>query len=291
MRRLVPLALAAALAMPTSAAAQPDAHAALAAEVEAAERAFDAYTLEHGLTAGFVEYAAPDGILFRPDPVNARAHLTAGLPSDERRLRWWPGRIGVAASGDLAFDAGPWSFGETLAHGWFFTIWKRQPDGQWRWVLDHGAGDLPGPSGIRPDTPVQVAAPGLAHPQGAEAAWAEVLAAESALAGALGAGPAGAAYASWLATDAWIATPDAGPAAGETITSALAARPADLEIQPPAGGEASAAGDFAYVYGHAAWTGADGAALRGHYIRVWRHQADGWRIVWDQLTLIETPGG
>lgn len=289
MRRLVPLALAAALALPAPAAAQPDAHAAIVAEVEAAERAFDAHTLEHGLTAGFVAYAAPDGILFRPDPVNARAHLTAGPPSDERRLRWWPGRIGAAVSGDLAFDAGPWSFGENLAHGWFFTIWKRQPDGQWRWVLDHGAGDLSGPSDIRPDTPVRVAAPGLPHPQGAAAAWTEVLAAEAALSAALRAGPAEAAYAPWLAADAWIATPDAGPVRGEAAAAA-GARPAGLEIQPPAGGEASQAGDFAYAYGHAAWSGPDGAARRGHYVRVWRREADGWRLVWDQLTPIETPG-
>lgn len=280
---LVPLLLAAGLTQ--AAAAAPDAHRALGEEVAAAERAFDAHTAEHGFTAGFLAFAAPDGILFRPDPVNARAHLSAGPASTDTGLRWRPARIGVAASGDLAFDAGPWSLNGGQANGWFFTIWKRQPDGRWLWTLDHGSGVLPSPSQPEPEAPVRVIAAGRPHPGGAEAAWAEVLAAERALADAVREGAAAAAYAPWLAPDAWLATPDRGPAEGEAIPEALGRRPSGLANHPQMGGEASLAGDLAYIYGHATWSaGEDAAPRRGHYVRVWRRDADGWRIVYDQLT-------
>lgn len=29
--------------------------------------------------------------------------------------------------------------------GWFLTIWKRQPDGSWKYVMDNGAPDRPAP--------------------------------------------------------------------------------------------------------------------------------------------------
>lgn len=285
MLALVPLL--AALAQPLPAAAP---HAVLAEEVAAAERAFDAHTQEVGFTAGFTAFAAPDGILFRPDPVNAREHLASGPASDDRSLRWWPARIGVAASGDLAFDAGPWTVNDGAANGWFFTIWKRQPDGRWLWVLDHGSGTLPGPSEIRPGDPIRPAAAASRRAASPAAAWTEVLAAEAGLAAAVAAEGAVRAYRPRLAGDAWVATPDLGPATEPAaIAVALDARPQGIAFEVPAGGEASQAGDFAYAYGHARWR-EGGTDRRGHYVRVWRNDADGWRVVYDQLTSVPAGG-
>lgn len=286
MRLIVPVLIALALAAP--AMAEPTAHEALALEVADAERAFDAYTHEHGFTAGFLEFAAPDGVLLRPDPVNARDHLGSGPVSADTSLRWWPGRVGVAASGDLAFDAGPWTVNDGQANGWFFTIWKRQPDGRWLWVLDHASGSLPGPSSIRPDTPVQIAAAGTAPAGSADIAWREIEAAEADLAARSARSNLVAAYQAVLAADSWVATPDAGPAEGGAIGAALAARPQTIQFER-IGGEASAVGDFAWTYGHARWR-EDGADARGHYVRVWRRDATQdmarWTLVYDQLTTV-----
>jgi ketosteroid isomerase-like protein len=42
---------------------------------------------------------------------------------------------------------GPGADGHPIIKGGFFlTIWKRQPDGTWRYVMDTGAPDRPGPS-------------------------------------------------------------------------------------------------------------------------------------------------
>jgi hypothetical protein len=34
--------------------------------------------------------------------------------------------------------------------GFFLTIWKRQPDGTWRYVMDNGAPDKPAPKSEAP---------------------------------------------------------------------------------------------------------------------------------------------
>jgi hypothetical protein len=55
-----------------------------AEEVAAAERAFAADALRLGFSASFQRWAAPDGVVLRPDPVNARAWYAAhpGKPGD-----------------------------------------------------------------------------------------------------------------------------------------------------------------------------------------------------------------
>ena len=286
MRLIVPVLTALVLAAPVQ--AEPTPHSALALEVAQAERAFDAYTHEHGFTAGFLEFAAPDGILLRPDPVNAHDYLESGPVSVDTSLRWWPGRVGVAISGDLAFDAGPWTVNDGQANGWFFTIWKRQPDGRWLWALDHGSGSLPGPASIRPETPVQILAPATAPAGSADLAWREVEAVEAELAAQAARSGLAAAYQAVLAADSWIATHDAGPAEGEAIDAAIAARPPAMAFEQ-IGGEASGAGDFAWTYGHARWR-ENGADARGHYVRVWRRDAGEtgarWALVYDQLTRV-----
>lgn len=290
MRLMVPLAAVAALcAQPAlgQASLPADAHRQAAAEVAAAERAFDAFTAEHGFTAGFLAFTAPDGILFRPDPVNAREHLSAGAPSADTALRWGPYRVGISTSGDLAWDTGPWTYGDNQAHGWFFTIWEQQPDGQWRWALDHGAGSTPD------HVPVPDAADLIVDPQAVGAAagadsWAEVQAIDQALNADLISGFVAAVYPVLLAHDAWASTPDQGPArTPDAVMTALRARP-DFVAFEPIGGRASAAGDLAYTYGHARWT-SEGLDRRGHYIRVWRRDgpgAGGWRLVYDQWTWV-----
>lgn len=256
-----------------------------ASAVAATERAFDAFTAEHGFTAGFMEFAAPDGILFRPDPVIARDFLAAQEPSTDTALRWGPARVGVAATGDLAWDTGPWTYGDDAAHGWFFTIWVRQPDGRWRWALDHGAGPapahvaVPAPEDVLVDPAAMSAAPG-------NDSLSEVEALDGQLGDFLVLDGWRRAYSGRLADDAWVTTRDAGPARNpRDVDQALGARPRFTAFER-IGGRASASGDLAYTYGHLRW-GEGAEARRGHYIRVWRRDAagsNGWRLVWDQFS-------
>ena len=60
-------------------------------------------------------------------------------------LRWTPTRADIAESGDLGWTTGtyasesPGPDGETLrGEGVYVSIWRSQPDGSWRVVMDLG---------------------------------------------------------------------------------------------------------------------------------------------------------
>ena len=52
---------------------------------------------------------------------------------------------------------------ERVRGGWFLTIWKRQPDGSWKYVMDNGAPDRPP---TPPTPPVPAAPPAPPKPPG-----------------------------------------------------------------------------------------------------------------------------
>lgn len=279
--KFLPLAFLAALAAPASAG--PD--GAPANEVVAAERAFARMARTDGVNAAFLHYSAPDGIVFQPGPTPAKAALAA-RPMPAIPLIWWPVYAGVAKSGDLGFTTGPFvaGEGERKGHGWYFTIWKRQADGSWRWLLDHGPPTREAaPYGA--DTPVESLPSGRRSARGK--ALASVTAAEAELAAGL-AVDARAALPRFLAADGRLMRMGPQPAVGPTAwATVLAAGPESIETAP-LGGAASAAGDLAYTYGTARWRG-NGAPVDGHYVRIWQRRSGGWKLIVDNMIPSPTP--
>jgi hypothetical protein len=102
-----------------------------------AERAFAAMAQTRGQWTAFRAFAAPDAITFAPKAVNAQA-LFRTLKDPPPGLMWWPGRSWVACDGALAINTGPWVRGGGKSTGTFTTVWQRQADGSWKWLLDHG---------------------------------------------------------------------------------------------------------------------------------------------------------
>lgn len=277
----VPLALAALFAPPLPAAARP----AQLSEVVEAERAFAGAAQTDGVNAAFLHYSAPEGIVFQPGPVPVKKALAAN-PIPPIPLKWWPVYAGIAVSGDLGFTTGPFIVGggERIGHGWYFTIWKRQPDGSWRWLLDHGPPTREAaPYG--PDAKV-VALP-AGRPSGRSAALGSLRAAEAHLAAALAA-DARTAFPRFLAADGRLMRVGPQPAVGAGAWAAvLAAGPERIETAL-LGGEASAAGDLAFTYGTARWQ-KDGAPVSGHYVRIWQRRSGGWRLIVDNMIASRPP--
>ena len=142
------------------AAAKAD-KAKLKAEVAAMEDAFCAMGKSQGLLAAFKHFAAPDVSFIDTDPRQWR-----GLAAVEKRigpdipgesLVWSAYYTDVSDDGTMAFNYGryeshhPAADGKVSVHtGWFLTIWKRQPDGSWKYVMDNGAPDRPAPKPAPP---------------------------------------------------------------------------------------------------------------------------------------------
>lgn len=113
-----------------------------------ADRAFAAHAKAHGTQAAFVEYAAPDAILFVAGLGPVRGPEAIGKLFAKMALEWAPEAAEVAASGDLAWS---WGYGRwTLLDGSgksgttnYMTVWRRQPDGRWKWVADVGVAAPP----------------------------------------------------------------------------------------------------------------------------------------------------
>jgi ketosteroid isomerase-like protein len=276
-----PLVLAALLAASLAAAAPRFG----VGQVVAAERAFARAARTEGANAAFLRYSAPDAILFKPGPRLARAALEAD-PLPAIPLEWWPAYAGIAASGDLGFTTGPYvaGSGERRGHGWYFTIWRRQPDGSWRWILDHGPRTR---EGAPPGTGAQVGVLPSGRRSPSAQAFGDVKSIEARLASALAA-DARSALPRFLAADGRLMRAGPQPAVGAAAWAPiLAAGPERIETAP-LGGAASAAGDLAFTYGTARWRKAE-AEAEGHYVRIWQRRREGWKLIVDNLVAVPPP--
>jgi len=125
-------------------------------DVLATDRAFAAAAKARGARAAFTEYADPQAIMFRSGigPVKG-IEAIAGVFEEPAAATptWEPAAAEVAASGDLAYSWGPYVWtpvpggplaGKPPATGYYVSIWKKQPDGRWKWVVDLGVPAPPG---------------------------------------------------------------------------------------------------------------------------------------------------
>ena len=150
-RHFLPAALAFSVSLLTSACSRSDN---AVDELFAVDRAFSARSQEIGAGPAFVEFASEDVRAFPGGRVTlkgktALAEWTSGWPA-EQSVSWEPEEAFVSASGDLGYTWGYAAFtrpneaGEKeTSHGKYVTIWRRQENGEWKWIADLGNGAPP----------------------------------------------------------------------------------------------------------------------------------------------------
>jgi ketosteroid isomerase-like protein len=244
-----------------------------AASLAAAESAFAAQSVREDMRAAFLAHFAPDGLFVRGAWVNAHAWL-APRAAPPIVLDWRPVHVETARAGDIGLSTGPWRIttrgaAQPGGFGQFVSIWTREPGQPWRVAADLG---ISHEGASLWEAPLEArATPGIALGGTAEEAEAD-FARESLANGAAAAYRAFAAsdlrlyregHAPWLGRDAALRS---GPAPAEAVTWIV-------ERAATAG-----SGDFGYSLGRFA---APGDGPRGQYLRAWRREAAGWRIVLD----------
>jgi ketosteroid isomerase-like protein len=118
-------------------------------EIVKTEKEFSDMAGEVGIPAAFILYAADDAVVLRGDQlVVGKSELIAFYQNQDggdnsASLTWEPDFVDVSSSGDLGYTYGRYTYsyidstGATIENrGIFHTVWKRQPDGSWRFVWD-----------------------------------------------------------------------------------------------------------------------------------------------------------
>ena len=118
-------------------------------EILETEQNFANMAKDEGIRKAFLTYAAEDAVLMRNnDLVIGKKAITVYFENQKSKdedvsLTWKPDFVEVSKSGDLGYTYGHYTFsyidssGNTNENkGIFHTVWKRQPDGTWRFVWD-----------------------------------------------------------------------------------------------------------------------------------------------------------
>lgn len=108
-----------------------------------ADADFAALSEEKGLKEAFLENIDSNGVILRPDVLpmagaDAVDYIIA-LKDTGYTMVWKPSSAEVAVSGELGYTYGVYqikpSVIDTVLYGTYVSIWKKQSDGKWKFVL------------------------------------------------------------------------------------------------------------------------------------------------------------
>lgn len=111
-------------------------------EVMNADIAFADMSRQVGMKKAFLQYIDNEGTLLRPGRlpiVGADAIDFISVLSDTvYKLSWKPMRAEIAKSGDLGYTYGTYQLQlkDTTINGTYVNIWKKESDGEWKFVLN-----------------------------------------------------------------------------------------------------------------------------------------------------------
>ena len=115
--------------------------------VLAAESSFAEQVTKNGMKAAFIGNAAPTALLVENGKLVDAQELWNSRPAKPgTRLTWYPLLADVAQSGDLGYTVGTAVYtgrredgGQVVRYSKYLTVWKKQRDGGWRYVVDGGS--------------------------------------------------------------------------------------------------------------------------------------------------------
>ena len=107
-----------------------------------AEQDFDKQVARKGIKDAFLDVADPEGIVFKPQPVRIIDFYT-NIDKQPGTLSWEPKFARIAANGDLAFSAGPYTYqngkeDSDKVFGDYVSIWRADADGKLKLLIDLG---------------------------------------------------------------------------------------------------------------------------------------------------------
>ena len=110
------------------------------------DRAFSKMSEEKGMKNAFLEYIDSNGVLLRPGnlPIAGADAVDYLIQQNDTAytLKWEPRNGAVAKSGELGYTYGIYALRpsqkDTIIYGTYVSIWKKEKNGEWKFVLDTG---------------------------------------------------------------------------------------------------------------------------------------------------------
>ena len=111
-----------------------------------ADREFSAMSEKQGLRNAYTEFIDSNGVLLRPGalPITGGNAMDFITQSNDTSfiMTWEPKDATLSSCGDLGYTYGVYSLkhkeADSIIYGSYVTIWKRQPNGKWKFVLQSG---------------------------------------------------------------------------------------------------------------------------------------------------------
>jgi hypothetical protein len=241
-------------------------------EMLATERAFAQLAAEKGTNAAFLANIADDGILFRPGPIKGKDYL-AGSPDSPGVLSWRPIRAGIDHTGKLGWTCGPWEFRKDaadqkpVATGSFFTLWRRDREGQFQFVLDAGVSHPPVEGG---EVEHFAASPAGAALDGSPETALRFAMAELTLAQAAADGDPSAFYRDKAAPELVVLREGSAPLEGPAALQILETGLPGTTLGESRSGHSVTGSDLTFFYGPYTRSRLSGLTEQGYYVRIWR---------------------
>ena len=110
------------------------------------DKAFSALSAKEGMKAAFIEYIDSNGVLLKPNymPIIGANAIDYLIQQNDTAyvLTWQPQTAVVSKSADLGYTYGIYAIqakaADTILYGTYVSIWKKQRDSTWKFVLDSG---------------------------------------------------------------------------------------------------------------------------------------------------------
>src|ERR1700716_2795218 len=245
-----------------------------------AEHGYNNLAQEKNFAAASVQVFADDGVAFAPGPVNGKEFWSKQV--DPPILTWRPIFATIARSGDLGYTTGPWELRKAkddpnpAAFGHYNTLWRKDPAGVWKVVVDVGVDHPPPtepPGEVKTFVPIfAIARPKTVHAnlEETEKIFAELLAKDP-----------GAAVLTKAGNGIRVYRRGQFPAVGKNAARLMLSSNHGKEMRTRAGGGVSRSNDLAYSYGE--YTNERGNITeRGSYFSIWQlDPSSEWKLVLD----------
>ncbi len=256
-----------------------------AKDLAAQEGRFAAASVATDMRQAFLAYFADNSAMLRPEVVDAKSWLQ-GRQAPAIVLDWKSQLTIMSASKDLGVSTGPSTFTSKKdpkaapGRGYFFSIWQRQGDGDWKVLLDHGISyEGPGPA----DQPLEARdLPAVNHPF-------DPIDPEQAFVAQSAAQGAARAYGDAISARSRLLRSDIAPLDNEAAIRAYLKTLTGTWSWNTLRQGTSLAGDLTYVLGRYSQQEASGVTHHGHYIRAWVKEKAGEQSRWMLAGEVLTP--